>query len=395
MSGALRGRAAVAITAVAVLTTAATVTATATAVAEPAKPAAVVSLGDSYISGEAGRWRGNALENSGDKWGTDLATQCDANGCTTDPRRVYGDTHTSTDMCHRSTSAEVVSAAIRDVTAINLACSGATTLDVRQGDPARHQPDQLDLLRATVRDYRVNLVVLSVGGNDLGFGDIIADCVKGYLSPSAYECAPQWGPAVTEQLDRVRTDVGATIKAIKDVVNAAQGPGTYQFVLQSYPSPMPPAARFRIPEDGPRWAQGGCPVWDADADWAREELVPAIAGQLRRVAANRGVRFLDLQGAFDGREVCATDSGQATSANSAADPLPGTAAEWIRWVVTGYSAQGDRQESMHPNHYGQRALGTCLRLMHDKGTGDFACHNTPGAGPARMTLSPISGSLDH
>jgi hypothetical protein len=90
---------------------AATLTAT-EAQAAPALPAAVVSLGDSYISGEAGRWRGNALENSGDKWGTDLATKCDANGCTTNPQWIYGDTHTDTDMCHRSTSAEIISAAI-------------------------------------------------------------------------------------------------------------------------------------------------------------------------------------------------------------------------------------------------------------------------------------------
>ncbi|KOX20438.1 hypothetical protein ADK67_29385 [Saccharothrix sp. NRRL B-16348] len=392
MSRAVRSRVAVTVAA-AVLTSAALTTAT-EATAEAAKPAAVVSLGDSYISGEAGRWRGNALENSGDKWGTDLATQCDTSGCTTDPQRVYGDTHTSANMCHRSTSAEILSAAIADVTAINLACSGATTLDVRNGDAARNQPNQVELLRATVREYQVNLVVLSVGGNDLGFGDIIGDCVKGYLSPSAYKCAPKWDPVITEKLEQFRADVGATIKAIKDVLNAAQGAGTYQFVLQSYPSPLPVAADFRIAEDGPRWAEGGCPVWNTDADWARKQLVPTIAGQLKRVAANRAVRFLDLRASFDGREVCAKRSRQATSANSHANPLPGTVAEWVRWVVTGYSSQGDRQESMHPNHYGQRALGTCLRLMHQKATGDFSCHNTPDAGPARMTLTAIATSRD-
>ncbi|MFI9007995.1 GDSL-type esterase/lipase family protein [Actinosynnema sp. NPDC053489] len=389
MSGTFRSRAATTAAVTAVITAAITAAALATAgeaPAAPAKTAAVVSLGDSYISGEAGRWRGNALENTGDKWGTDLATKCDAGGCTTDPRRVYGDTHGTTNTCHRSTSAEIVSAAIADVTAVNLACSGATTSDVRAGDPDRGQPNQLELLRAAVRDHRVELVVLSVGGNDLGFGDIIADCAKGYLT-SSYTCAPKWGPTVTGQLDRLRADVGATIEAIREVVDAAQGAGTYQFVLQSYPAPMPAAAGFRIAESGPRWTEGGCPVWDSDADWAREELVPTIAGQPKRVAAHRGVRFLDLQDAFTGREVCASDSRQATSAHSAANPLPGTTAEWVRWVVTGYSAQGDRQESMHPNAYGQRALGTCLRLAHQRGSGDFACHNTPGAGPAKMVLS--------
>ncbi|MCE6998622.1 GDSL-type esterase/lipase family protein [Saccharothrix sp. S26] len=392
MSGAFRRRVAVAAAVLITASQATALTAAALPSTEVAKTPAVISLGDSYISGEAGRWRGNALENSGDKWGTDLATKCDGSGCTTDPQRVYGDTHDGANMCHRSTSAEIVSAAIPDVTAINLACSGATTADVRDGDPARNQPDQVELLRAAVRDHQVKLVVLSIGGNDLGFGDIIADCAKGYLS--SYRCAPKWDSTIAGQLDQLRADVGATIKAIKEVVNAAQGTGTYQFVLQSYPAPMPAAAGFRIPESGPRWSQGGCPVWNSDADWARKQLVPTIADQLAQVAANRGVRFLDLRDAFDGREVCASGSRQATDANSAANPLPGTEAEWVRWVVTGYSAQGDRQESMHPNHYGQRALGTCLRLMHQKATGNHACHNTPDAGPGRMTLTAINRSPD-
>jgi lysophospholipase L1-like esterase len=371
---------------------AASLTATEAQAATPALPAAVVSLGDSYISGEAGRWRGNALENSGDKWGTDLATKCDGGSCTTNPQWIYGDTHTDTNMCHRSTSAEIISAAIPNATPVNLACSGATTHDVRNGDAARHQPNQLDLLRATVRQHDVKLVVLSVGGNDLGFGDIIADCVKGYLLN--YKCAPVWDPKVTAKLDQLRLDVGATVKAIKDVLNAAQGAGTYQFVLQSYPSPMPAAKNFRIPETGPRFSVGGCPVWDTDADWARQQLVPTIAAQLKTVAAARAVRFLDLRNAYDGRGVCATDSQQAQEGNSAANPLPGTTAEWVRWVVSGHTSQGDQQESMHPNYYGQRALGTCLRLMHEKATGDFTCANTRGAGPARMTLSPITTSRD-
>ena len=82
--------------------------------------------------------------------------------------------------------------------------------------------------------------MLSIGGNDLRFGDIIADCVQGYLT--YYRCGPKWDSAISGQLDQVREDVGATIRAIREVLNAAQGPGSYQFVLQSYPSPMPAAA---------------------------------------------------------------------------------------------------------------------------------------------------------
>ena len=49
----------------------------ASAAAYPSSPRdAIVSLGDSYISGEAGRWKGNSIDNTGDRSGTDRATLC-------------------------------------------------------------------------------------------------------------------------------------------------------------------------------------------------------------------------------------------------------------------------------------------------------------------------------
>lgn len=97
-----------------------------TSVASPGTgPTAVVSMGDSYISGEAGRWKGNSLTNSGNRNGTDRAW---VSGSSYDPAKVYGTTAAS--GCDRSDSAEVLSAgAIADV-AVNLACSGATSQNV-------------------------------------------------------------------------------------------------------------------------------------------------------------------------------------------------------------------------------------------------------------------------
>ncbi|NUK82594.1 hypothetical protein HRW23_35690, partial [Streptomyces lunaelactis] len=75
---------------------------TGTSVASPGNgPTAVVSLGDSYISGEAGRWKGNSLTNTGSRNGTDRGW---VSGSTYDPGKVYG---TTAGGCHRSDSAEV------------------------------------------------------------------------------------------------------------------------------------------------------------------------------------------------------------------------------------------------------------------------------------------------
>ena len=76
----------------------------------------IVSLGDSYISGEAGRWAGNSNSS---------ATSVDAGGAT-----AYFDNGGVSETirgCHRSTAAEIHigrAANASAVASLNLACSG-------------------------------------------------------------------------------------------------------------------------------------------------------------------------------------------------------------------------------------------------------------------------------
>src|SRR6476469_2161986 len=75
----------------------------------------VVTLGDSYISGEAGRWAGNS---------NDSSSRADALG----PTAYYDNasrTAESIPKCHRSASAEAYLGG--GVNGLNLACSGAET----------------------------------------------------------------------------------------------------------------------------------------------------------------------------------------------------------------------------------------------------------------------------
>ena len=44
----------------------------------PSKPTAAVALGDSFISGEAGRWQGNSVDPTLCRRGTDRACTLDA-----------------------------------------------------------------------------------------------------------------------------------------------------------------------------------------------------------------------------------------------------------------------------------------------------------------------------
>ena len=346
-------------------------------------PTAIVSLGDSYISGEAGRWDGNSANNDGSRDGTDRAW----NGSGYDVGSVYVD-GTDADGCHRSDVADIHSTGLAVDASINLACSGAQTANVVSGGTAQngHAP-QVDQLAAVAATHDVEMVVLSIGGNDLGFADIIISCtVDWFTSPWWWKntCAGDEQPNVDARMPAAMAGVATSIDDIRSTLSAAgQAPGSYRLVLRSYPSPIPRASENRYPESGwSRWDDGGCPFWNSDSNWARDSLVPQISDNLRAVAANKGVEFLDMQDALQGREVCSTQRSHVTSSPNGAQH------EWVRWLNTGYN-QGEAQESLHPNAFGQRAAGRCLGLLAGLPSGDYTCTPTAGGSPNDMAVSPI------
>ena len=79
----------------------------------------------------------------------------------------------------------------------------------------------------------------------------------------------------------------------------------YRFVIMGYASPIPVGADIRYPETGwSRLSEGGCPFWNADADWAKNTATPFIVDNMRQIAAQKGVQFLDIRNALNGHEVC-------------------------------------------------------------------------------------------
>jgi len=344
-------------------------------------PTALVTMGDSYISGEGGRWSGNWASSSGNRGGTDRAAFKRRGTWYYDASRVYGATTTG---CHRSDVAPAVSTSVAVDARINLACSGAVTQNILRavnGGGGQHgEAPQADQLANVAATHDVEVIVLSIGGNDLGFADIILDCaLSWYTSPSWWKntCNGEQQANVDSRMPAAMAGVDAAIGEIQAVM-AAAGDTDYRLILQSYPSPIPNGSEIRYSESGwSRWDTGGCPFWNVDATWARSSLVPQISNNLQAVANARGVEFLDLRDALDGREVCATSASQGNSAD----------AEWARFLVTGIT-QGDAQESMHPNALGQRANGTCIDLVLAAGPGNYSYTNVAGSGPETMVLTP-------
>ncbi|MEU9861411.1 GDSL-type esterase/lipase family protein [Streptomyces sp. NPDC047971] len=347
-------------------------------------PTAVVSMGDSYISGEAGRWQGNSLTTSGSRNGTDRAWT----GSGYDPSRVYGST--AANGCHRSDGAEVKGASGIASALINLACSGATTENVFRasngGRAFKGEAPQADQLAAVAASHDVRTIVLSIGGNDLGFADIIRSCATDYIVWYSY-CHDDQQEEVDARIDTAMAGVAKSVDEIRAVMSGAgYAASSYRIVLQSYPSPIPRAADNRYGESG--WSRtntGGCPFWNLDSDWARDSLVPQVADRLKGVAAAKGVQFMDLRDMLQGREVCAKASKQV----SATVPASAATSEWVRWIDQNQT-QGPIQENVHPNHYGQSALGRCLTLIHAQPSGNFSCRNTAGTGSSGMYLTPVS-----
>lgn len=337
----------------------------------------VVSLGDSFISGEAGRWAGNTNGKP------DLA---DALG-----RRAYWDTATgeSIEGCHRSRSAEVHFSA--DVQTINLACSGATTRtqatdgkDFKPGidfyDDGEGNVGQAAMLREVAKDNDVRLVVLSIGGNDLHFSDVIKTCVSAWVSSNRRNpdyCkddrkvrgylsnAPEVGNRIAQSIRNIRT-------AMRD---AGYAESDYDILVQTYPSPVASGSTMRYAETGlTRLRVGGCPMWDRDVDWANSAVLPLLRRTIRdAVEASEvvNVHFLDLSDAFVGRRLCERGVRLVGSREvprwTSADAVDRS--EWVAQIRTLTTLFGpyQLQESLHPSYWGQKALQACLALAWNDG----------------------------
>ena len=338
----------------------------------------VVSVGDSYISGEAGRWAGNT--NTGEGY-------IDAGGSAT-----YFDnpSHTAETInrCHRSTSAEI----FIGVAATNLACSGAQTstftdgngyfkpgLDFYNGTGGQGQALMLQSFAAT---HNVKAVTVSIGGNNFGFGGIVQQCVTDFLgSPTWWKDYCQDDSSVTSNF--TSANISAQTAAIKNGLlnlrtamrNAGYADGAWSLVVQTYESPLSPGASYRYSESGySRQDTGGCGFWNSDADWANNSALPTINTAVKNAASQAaiaGTKILDLSSAFNGRRLCENTVGLLEERGLTYWYQSGASdqTEWINQIRTVSTCCGNYyiQESLHPNYWGQLALRNCLRKAWNAG----------------------------
>jgi hypothetical protein len=369
-----------------------------------APPPAVVSLGDSAISGEAGRWAGNT---------NGAASRTDATGADT----YYDNANRTAEAipgCHRSESAEVHIGG--GVLSKNLACSGARTY-THFGDSNVFKPGidfysdssgrqgQALTLQQYAAGHNVKAVVVLIGANDYGFSDIVQSCVVDWLtSPSWWKnycqddsnLVSMFSAAnIATQTTRVKN---AYLNVHTAMANAGYGDGQYRIIAQTYSSPIPNGSGFRYGETGfARQTVGGCGVWNSDASWANATVVATLNSTTKNAVIQSGltnVDVLEMRNALAGRRLCENTVGLLEEKGVATWQSAGAVdkSEWVQQIrtLTTLFPPYQMQEDGHPNYWGQLALRNCFRQAYNGGAphGGTCAHGTGlnAGGEPNMTL---------
>ena len=372
----------------------------------PTRTPIAVSIGDSFISGEGGRFAGNMYtkrisdgasdsgpHNKGqevyrDAWGGHDFQKSKFLGITTD----------SNEWCHRSESAEINSTkAAFGWTPVNLACSGAVTDNVLK-DGYRTEKAQVTQLENLAKDpkYDVKAVVVSIGGNDLGFSDLLSDAVQ-YTRYHDINKEGIWDKA-TKKRDKIKTDITNTLNKITDVMRAnGYADGSYKFVYQSYSNIFAGSDNRYMSVDHSgqfkRDESPGVPLSNATVDFSRSTMVPWITDMQREAknaATNRNIQFMNLTNALAGHELSNKDT-KFTLKSSGVAPQANDA-EWVVAINDAYirgslGSTQRHQESFHPNMFGQQAYGTCLVNTLNSSSGEVTCVGQPGKAPSQVVTT--------
>jgi len=341
----------------------------------------VASLGDSYMSGEAGRWAGSSNTSS---------SYADALGSTAYFDNA-GNTGEQIVRCHRSKAQESFLGG--GVSGLDLACSGAKTSTYTSSDGyfkpgidfsdnGAGQQGQAKMLQTFAATHNVRLVLVGIGGNDFNFASIVQTCVTDFLA------SPSWFPDYCNDDSSVKANfTAANISAVQAKVstglqnvraamrNAGYADSAWSMVVQTYPSPIPNGAGFRYSQSGyTRQSTGGCGFWNKDADWANNTALPTINATVRSAIAASGVvgvKTLELASAFNGRRLCENTVGLYEEKGLTSWRQAGAVdqTEWVNQIRT-VSTLGTRyyvQESLHPNYWAQMGLRSCVRQVWNGG----------------------------
>ena len=280
-------------------------------------------------------------------------------------------TDTSTNTCHLSVNSypllltrDLFSAA----SGHSMACSGAVINDVGSTSNDYRGQTMGKFDRSTVMSsflpgyvaqhrfvaqYQPRVMTVSIGGNDIGFGDILERCVVPHISRhhSDENCYNTY-----ESRQEVVDLVDRTVKrwtSLYQQLQAASPAGTVYAI--GYPS---------IASD-----VGKCPVnvrLDKNELEFAEELIHYMDASIRRAAVAAGVPYVDIEHALAGHRLCEASGGAAAMNGLTAGNDFG---------VFGIGLLG--RESYHPNALGHELIEQAILRQTDNLSSGSGADTTP------------------
>lgn len=250
-----------------------------------------VALGDSYTSGPA------------------IPTQVDANCARSD---------------HNYPSLVAAADSVADFT--DVSCGGATTVEMWK--PQGTNGPQLDAL-----NHDTTLVTLQIGGNDIGFGSIIATCAGlTATNPLGSPCKDHFGAGGVDQLT---LNVLKTAPKVSEVLRAIhQRSPRARVVVVGYPD--------LLPDNGVPCTSPVVPFAAGDFPYLRD-TEKQLNAMLRIEALLHGDEYVDTYGPTVGHDMC---------------QAPGN--RWIEPLVPAAPAA-----PAHPNALGEQAMAQAVLARVD------------------------------
>jgi hypothetical protein len=180
-----------------------------------------------------------------------------------------------------------IAAANRAMTLADVSCSGATTSDMTapQSTSAGTNAPQFNALSAATR-----IVSLQIGGNDIGFTEILENCVT--YNPFARPCQDRYGTGANDQINAriaaAAPKVAATIQGIHQRSPAAR------ILVVNYAAILPDTGSGCWPQ---------VPFAYADVPYLRGKE-KGLNAMLAQQAAANGATYVDDYTASIGKDAC-------------------------------------------------------------------------------------------
>ncbi len=320
--------------------------------------ASVAVLGDSYASGEGTYNTGTCSSHNPPSYDYYVPTQ------------TYLDNGESKSGCHRSPGAF---APLLGVAPDNfVACSGATILAVESDSKGLGK--QTDILNHP----GIRVVVLSVTGDDLNFGNIIGNCTADSpaLIHTAQGCADTLNKSLSTLSDT--SDIRARLRYLWQMIEIKTRGA--KIIQLGYPDLFPP---------GGHW---GCNGISPDTQKVLNDAADKLDNSLQQWAGQSSVKFVDTRQTFAGHEVCGSSSGKPYINDLQTDLYDAVGCPWTGivpgWGLYCTSASHNCpkdyliglacSQSYHPNAWGYEAEAQQLKPIIEQ----LLASGSPSPSPA-------------